>query len=366
MTQADNDPPVKRPRLPPPGWMPDPSRIDIERYWDGTRWTARTRDRVSKKERIPAAEVNHAPRRERRTGRWMMALSLVALFAVVGAGFAGKLPSWVPGSGEFTLGTPHGPDVNYPVFGSDDTVQYLARSLIAQKQEIDLTYLQASGQDVEAVVQDAMDEAYTQNPYVFVKRWRVSIDVARVRLYPQYLYSADEAERRRQQTAAAVDAIVSSPAVQQAADARATVTALHDAVLTSSTYDFGAYLEIGDGATTESSERVARSQQAYGVLVEGTAVCTGYAHAFKLLAQAAGLEAVVVTGTASSGFTTGGHAWDQVLLDGQWLVVDPTWDDSNDDEIGRDFLLIDRYDPKLSTRTEDDKWMLDKNIGAYA
>ena len=35
------------PRLPSAGWMPDPSRTDIERYWDGAAWTARTRDRYS-------------------------------------------------------------------------------------------------------------------------------------------------------------------------------------------------------------------------------------------------------------------------------------------------------------------------------
>jgi transglutaminase-like putative cysteine protease len=110
---------------------------------------------------------------------------------------------------------------------------------------------------------------------------------------------------------------------------------------------------------------MAQSQEAYGILVAGTAVCTGYAHAFQLLAQASGLEPVVVTGTASSGFTTGGHAWNQVLVDGQWLVVDATWDDADDAVLGRDYLLIDRLDSRLASRTADTGWVLDANAGMY-
>ncbi len=366
MTDTENNRQAWRPRLPDPGWLPDPSRTDIERYWTGTSWTPRTRDRVSKLERIPVTDGTDGPRRERRSGRWLVALSLVAVLAFAGAGYAGMLPSWIPGSAEFTLGAPTGPDVGYPVFGTDDTVTYLARSMVAQEQEIDLTYLQASGTDVEDVLQDAMNEALAQNPYVFVSGWNVSIGVTQVRVLPQYLYSADEAERRRVETASAVAAIMASPAVQTAGDVGAKVTALHDAVLVSATYDFTAYDEIKDGATTEDSPQVAQSQEAYGILVAGTAVCTGYAQAFQLLAQASGLESVVVTGTASSGFTTGGHAWNQVWADGKWLVVDATWDDADDAVLGRDFLLLDRLDSKLSTRTADFGWVVDGNSGMYA
>ena len=365
MTDTGKDGQAWRPRLPDPGWLPDPSRTDLERYWDGHSWTARTRDHVSKLERMPDTAWIREPRRQRRPRRWFAALSLVALVAVAGAGYAGVLPQWMPASVQSAFSAPTGPAVGYPVFGSDDTVTYLARSLIAQEQEIDMTYLQVSGGDVSATVQDAVNEALTQNPYAFVSGWRVSIAPARVRVLPQYVYSADEAERRRVETASAVAAIAATPAVQQAADPRAKVTALHDAVLASATYDFTAYEEINAGATTEGSPQVAQSQEAYGILVAGTAVCTGYAQAFQLLAQASGLESVVVTGTASSGFTTGGHAWDQVLVDGQWLVVDATWDDADDAVLGRDYLLVDPLDSRLATRTADTGWVLDANAGMY-
>lgn len=62
---------------------------------------------------------------------------------------------------------------------------------------------------------------------------------------------------------------------------------------------------------------------AYGALVNGRAVCEGYARAFKLLCQYAGIECILVTGE-SKGV---GHMWNMVKLEGNWYHVDVTWDD---------------------------------------
>lgn len=59
------------------------------------------------------------------------------------------------------------------------------------------------------------------------------------------------------------------------------------------------------------------------VLFQGRGVCDGYAQAFKILTNAAGLECVVVYGEAEGV----GHAWNQVKIDGSWYNVDVTWDD---------------------------------------
>ena len=70
------------------------------------------------------------------------------------------------------------------------------------------------------------------------------------------------------------------------------------------------------------------SYKAYGALVNGKAVCSGYAKAFDLLAKSYGLSSIIVTGTAtnSSGITEP-HAWNQIYLDGEWYNVDVTWED---------------------------------------
>jgi hypothetical protein len=349
--------------------------MDLERYWDGVKWTARTRDIASQLERVPLgypglAEGRRAgSRRSRRrqgggtTG--FLTFLLVAFLMVGAAGYLGALPSWVPWPAEFVRGMPAGPVVAYPVFGSDPTVTYLARNLIAQEPEIDVTWIRASGRDVSAVVQDAMDEAMLQNPYAFVNGWSMSIGTAWVHVQPDYTYPTAEAERRRIATATAVAAVVATPEISKATETRAKVKAVHDAVLKAATYDTAASKAIVAGVTSAKSPQVAESQEAYGILVDGTAVCTGYAQTFQLLAQASGLQSVIVTGVASSGVTTGGHAWNRVLVGGKWLVVDTTWDDATDAHLSSDYLMISSQDPLMSTRTTDLTWVVDANVGMY-
>ncbi|MDO4863035.1 MAG: transglutaminase domain-containing protein [Ruminococcus sp.] len=62
---------------------------------------------------------------------------------------------------------------------------------------------------------------------------------------------------------------------------------------------------------------------AYGCLVDGSAVCQGYAEAFSLIMQRLGIECGVCTGQSDRG----SHAWNYVKIDGAYYWVDATWDD---------------------------------------
>lgn len=72
---------------------------------------------------------------------------------------------------------------------------------------------------------------------------------------------------------------------------------------------------------------------AEGTLRNRMSVCNGYANLFQRLAQAAGLEAVVVTGYARGANDEIGlpyrdkdkHAWNAVKIDGKWQLLDCTW-----------------------------------------
>lgn len=81
----------------------------------------------------------------------------------------------------------------------------------------------------------------------------------------------------------------------------------------------------------------------YGALVEGRAVCEGYAKAFKILCDRAGIPSVIVAGhgvTRMTGPEGENHMWNYVRMeDGQWYAVDVTWDDQKD-QICRDFFLV--------------------------
>ena len=66
----------------------------------------------------------------------------------------------------------------------------------------------------------------------------------------------------------------------------------------------------------------------YGALVNGRAVCEGYARSFKYLMDELGIPCTLVigTGTNSQGQTEN-HAWNYVQLNGTWYAIDCTWDD---------------------------------------
>ena len=87
--------------------------------------------------------------------------------------------------------------------------------------------------------------------------------------------------------------------------------ALHDYIITHCIYGYVDY----------ANEYAYR---AYGCLVQGKAVCNGYAEAFALLLNCVGIDNGFMTGWANDEL----HAWNRVFIDNSWYQVDVTWDDS--------------------------------------
>lgn len=76
-----------------------------------------------------------------------------------------------------------------------------------------------------------------------------------------------------------------------------------------------------DEAVTDDM-RILRS--AYGALVEGDTVCTGYAKAYKAICDYMGLECIMINGSQDDV----GHAWNMVMLNGEPYYVDCTYGDT--------------------------------------
>lgn len=65
-----------------------------------------------------------------------------------------------------------------------------------------------------------------------------------------------------------------------------------------------------------------------GVMLNGKAVCGGYAKAFDYFMQILGIQSEYIVGYATNSIgQTEGHAWNRVLIDGNWYYLDVTWDD---------------------------------------
>lgn len=80
------------------------------------------------------------------------------------------------------------------------------------------------------------------------------------------------------------------------------------------------YEDVADEESAESN----RKRSVLGGLIDGKAVCAGYAKTFQYLANASGIRCTYVTGTSRSV----GHAWNLIWIDGQPYYCDPTWGDS--------------------------------------
>lgn len=94
---------------------------------------------------------------------------------------------------------------------------------------------------------------------------------------------------------------------------REKVKAIHDYLIYHADY-------VNDGDPTGSEKWVYGAE---GVLLHGEGVCQSYGIAFHMMAVSAGLDCRYISGTADGG----GHAWNQVKVDGKWYYIDCTWDD---------------------------------------
>lgn len=255
---------------------------------------------------------------------------------------------------EFAEGDASTPDIPYPVYGSTELTRFLGAHLIAQTPVVDVSAFVA--QPGAPDVMDALWEAIYQNPYALqVDGANVSLDGTRVFL--DYRHPTEEAAELQAQIHGAVEDVVAS-VVHDGMSASDRVVALNDWLAANAEYDYPA-LTASDlaGGIPDGEES---AWHAGGVLLEGAGVCASYAEAFAALANAAGVETVVVEGDVLDG---GRHAWNKVLIDGTWLAVDPTWNDST---VPNQYLMIsDSGFTGPATRTQGDLWMIDRSIGAY-
>ena len=87
---------------------------------------------------------------------------------------------------------------------------------------------------------------------------------------------------------------------------------LHDRIIIHCEYDYQNYLN--DAIPTESYTE-------YGVIVNGKAVCQGYAEAYQYLLGLVGIDSYICSSDKLN------HAWNIVCIDGDYYYVDVTWDD---------------------------------------
>ncbi|MCL2529376.1 MAG: transglutaminase-like domain-containing protein [Coriobacteriia bacterium] len=227
--------------------------------------------------------------------------------------------------------------------------EFLALSMLSGATTVDLSLFPES-LDME-YLGNAWSEAYYQNPLILgISDVQVSRDGKTLFLD----YQDDPADRERKQNeikdevARVIPTIITSSMTPRDKE-----FAINQYLCDTVEYDMAA-LENGEQYDYKKVDpEFNDSFTAYGAIVNGVGVCASYAASFKLLADAAGLNSVVVTGYIDGSL---GHAWNRVELSpGRWATIDVT---SNDSELMPNAILNVPDHVVATTLVEDNRWVM--------
>lgn len=128
------------------------------------------------------------------------------------------------------------------------------------------------------------------------------------------------------------------------------IKAIHDYIINNTKYD---------SERTDNKVTTYNSDTAYGVLLQGYGICSGYADAMKLFLDRWNIPNYKISSE--------NHIWNLVYVDNQWLHLDLTWDDpvskNGQNILEYDYFLI---TSKELTNMETDQHFFDKSIYSEA
>jgi transglutaminase/protease-like cytokinesis protein 3 len=109
-------------------------------------------------------------------------------------------------------------------------------------------------------------------------------------------------------------------------DAMGKASSIHDWVTANIQYDQALYSEVQSESSATQIDASYDDCEATHVLQTHKAICDGYASLTASLLVASGVPAKMVTGTLSDQGVACDHEWNKALVDGQWIIIDTTFD----------------------------------------
>lgn len=201
------------------------------------------------------------------------------------------------------------------------------------------------GNTIEKITQ-THPEFFWIDGYTTIK----SLGKTEVQINPVNDYPAEKLSVMLDELVSAGDRLISD--IPSGADDFEKVVFVHDYIVNHTTYDT-AGAEIIEKDLYDEGEK-GLFGTAYGCLVEGSAVCQGYAEAFQYIMNRIGIESGICHGSVSDG----PHAWNYVKLNNKYYWIDVTWDDPVPEENGTEVL---RHTYCLI----DDERMLNSHLADY-
>ena len=156
----------------------------------------------------------------------------------------------------------------------------------------------------------------------------------------EHTYTKDEIDMINNK----VNEIISSK-VSDNMTSRDKIKAIHDYIINNTDYD--------TLKTENAEDKTYKSNTAYGVLLQGYGICSGYSDAMAVILDKLHFINYKVSNDQ--------HIWNLVYLDGEWLHLDLTWDDPvSDKNITRDNYFMINTD--VLKELGDDVHYYDSNI----
>ena len=159
-----------------------------------------------------------------------------------------------------------------------------------------------------------------------------------IQINPINDYSVDKLSVMLDELVSSADKLISE--IPAGADDFEKIVFVHDYIVNHTTYDVA-------GAELIEKDLYGVGEKglfgtAYGCLVEGSAVCQGYAEAFQYIMNRIGIECGMCRGSVSDG----PHVWNYVKLNNKYYWIDVTWDDpvpeeGNEEILRHTYCLID-------------------------
>ncbi len=242
-----------------------------------------------------------------------------------------------------------------PVFATSALGEYLARNMLDGSAFISLRNFPESS-DREFLI-DAWAEAIYQNPLI------LSVEGAQLTPGNEYLLVQYGDDRKtmyakqneiRNEVANIIEEIIRPDMTDLEKE-----IAINNYLCDSAEYDYDALENAEKNNFKTVDPEFNDAFTPYGTLINKVGVCASYAGSFKLLADAAGLESIVVTGYLEG---TLPHAWNRVLIDGEWVTIDST---NNDNPLLFNAILNLPDDAAGLLLIEDDRYMADRFLSKY-
>ena len=192
--------------------------------------------------------------------------------------------------------------------------------LISTDSQSDCNALKKSLQNIYREIVYEQSEYFWVNPYELKITTRTVGGKYQLLVEPTYILSKEETMEKRDAFQTRIDRIVSQ------ANSKGTtyekILFVHDYILENVVYDH-ALVEAGDYNKTGIN--------AYGCLMGGKTICSGYTQAFTTIMRRLGIECGAEFSSYGMFSIFEGHVWNYCKLDGEYYYFDLTWDDIDPD-----------------------------------